>query len=244
MFDGISLTLLIFLIAVLYSTVGHGGASGYLAAMALFGIAPEAMKPAALVLNCFVSTVGTVRFVRAKCFDGAVFWPFALASIPFAFLGGRIVLSGQVYKPIVGLVLLFAAYQLAFRPARMISLPRREVEPLPAVGIGAGIGFLSGLVGVGGGIFLSPLLIVRRWADPRHTAGISAAFILVNSVSGLIAHVSGGRAVPQASAVWSVAAIAGGLIGSGIGSRRLGNLTLCRVLALVLVTAGVKMIAF
>lgn len=232
------LTGLIFIAALLYSSVGHAGASGYLAAMALFGVAPEAMKPAALTLNILVALIATLKFARAGCFVWRVFWPFALVSVPCAYLGGRLHVPGHIYKPIVGAVLLFAAYRL---------WPRRvqsgvEVNPSPpvplALGAGAGIGFLSGLTGVGGGIFLSPLLLLLRWAEPRQTAGVSAAFILVNSLAGMAGQLKRELSLPAGLPWWAAAVVVGGLIGSHIGSRKLAPVGLRRLLAVVLVIAG------
>lgn len=235
------LALLIFIAALLYSSVGHGGASGYLAAMALFGLAPEIMKPTALTLNLVVAGVGTIRFARAGHFSWRAFWPFALASIPLAYLGGRVRIPLATYKMILGCVLLFAAWRLAVKQSQHAQTPKNGVPLAPALAIGAGLGFLSGLVGVGGGIFLSPLLLFMGWADVRKTAGISVVFILVNSAAGLLGHWSSVRIIPNEIIWWAPAALAGGLIGAELGSRRLAPMTMRRMLAAVLVVAGVKM---
>ena len=236
------LTLLILVAAILYSSVGHAGASGYLAAMALFGLAPEVMKPTALVLNLVVATVGTIRFARAGHFAWNVFWPFAVLSIPCAFIGGAMKLPMQAYKILLGLVLLFAAWRLAFKQSTHAPAEQRPVPVTPALALGAGLGFLSGLTGVGGGIFLSPLLLFLGWADVRKTAGVSVVFILVNSASGLLGHLASVKNVPQEIIWWAPAALIGGLIGSELGSRRLAPMTMRRLLAVVLVVAGVKML--
>ncbi|HWX20964.1 MAG TPA: sulfite exporter TauE/SafE family protein [Candidatus Binatia bacterium] len=242
MADTLLLTLLIFIAALLYSTVGHGGASGYLAAMALFNLAPEVMKPTALVLNLFVAGVGTFRFARAGCFAWNIFWPFAVLSVPFAFLGGSWKLPVHVYKIILGLVLLFAAWRLAIKQSAHSPLVQKPA-PLPAaLSLGAAIGLLSGLTGVGGGIFLSPLLLLFGWADVRKTAGVSAAFIWVNSMAGLLGHWQSVRALPHEVLWWAPAALIGGLIGAELGSRRLSPLIMRRLLATVLVVAGLKML--
>ena len=178
------LGVLIFIAALLYSSVGHGGASGYLAAMALFDLAPDVMKPTALVLNLFVTCVGTVRYARAGCFSWNIFWPFAVLSIPFAFLGGMWRLPAGTYKIILGLVLLFAAWRLAIKQSAHAPATQKAIVLPAALALGAAIGLLSGLTGVGGGIFLSPLLLLLGWAEVRKTAGVSAAFILVNSAAG------------------------------------------------------------
>lgn len=239
----ITLALLILLAAALYSSVGHGGASGYLAAMALFGLAPAQMKPTALCLNILVASIATFRFYRAGCFSWPLFWPFAVASIPLAFLGGAITLPTSVYKQIVGATLLYAAIRLFFfTQAKADATATRSVPMALAILVGAVVGFLSGLTGVGGGIFLSPLLLLMGWADTRRTAGVSAAFILVNSIAGLLGNFSGVQALPHALPYFALAAVAGGLVGSEFGSRRLASVTIRRLLAVVLVVAGVKMI--
>jgi uncharacterized membrane protein YfcA len=235
------LAVAIFLMAALYSSVGHAGASGYLAAMALFAVAPAVMKPTALTLNILVATVATVRFYRAGFFSWRVLLPFAATSIPFAFLGGSLSLPGNVYQKVVGVVLLFSAYRL-FVYARKEA--DREAKPVPlalALILGAGIGLLSGITGVGGGIFLSPLILIAGWAETRQTSGVAAAFILVNSIAGLAGHIASVRNVPNEIYLWGVAAVAGGLIGTELGRRRLATMTLRRVLSVVLVIAGLKL---
>lgn len=235
------LTLLIFTAALLYSSVGHAGASGYLAAMALFGLAPEVMKPTALVLNLLVGTVGAIRFAAAGHFDWKLFAPFAALSVPMAFLGGMMKLPISTYKIILGAVLLFAAWRLVVKPKanagalNPVSVPRALI-------FGAGLGLLSGLTGVGGGIFLSPLLLFLGWADVRKTAGVSVAFILVNSAAGLLGHLASVKNVPPEIVWWAPAALLGGIIGAELGSRRLAPLTMRRLLAVVLIVAGVKML--
>ena len=209
--------------------------------MALFGVAPEVMKPTALALNVLVATIATVRFYRAGCFDGKIFWPLALVSVPAAFLGGYITLPGDIYKPVVGAVLVYAAWR------SFVAAPAEREAVAPHRGwllaSGAGLGFLSGITGVGGGIFLSPLLILCAWAPTRKVSGIAAAFILVNSIAGLAGVMLKHPVLPDALPWWAMAAVAGGLIGSGFGAKRFGSATLKRVLALVLLIAGSKMIA-
>ena len=236
------LTALMCIAALLYASVGHGGASGYLAAMALFNVAPEVMKPTALVLNLFVAGVGTIRYGRAGCFSWNTLWPFAVVSIPFAFLGGMWRLPASAYRIILGVVLLFAAWRLAIKQsAHAPATPKPIVLPLALV-FGAVIGLLSGLTGVGGGIFLSPLILLLGWADVRKTAGVSAAFIWVNSMAGLLGHLESVRSLPHEILWWTPATLIGGLIGAELGSRRLTPMTMRRMLAAVLVVAGGKML--
>ncbi|MEW6180689.1 MAG: sulfite exporter TauE/SafE family protein [Chloroflexota bacterium] len=240
----ITLPALIFLAAVLYASVGHGGASGYLAVMALFGIAPEVMRPTALTLNILVSLIALIKFYRAGYFSWQLFLPFALTSIPLAFLGGSIVLPTTLYKPIVGAVLIYAAIRLFFSTKSNRSAELRPMNLPLAVLFGALIGLLSGLTGVGGGIFLSPLLMLMRWGDVRQVAGVSAAFILVNSIAGLAGQISIVASLPPSIPLWGAVAVVGGWLGAEYGSRRLGSPALQRMLAVVLVIAGLKMIFF
>jgi uncharacterized membrane protein YfcA len=238
----LGLCVLVFTAAVLYSMVGHAGASGYLAAMALFGVAPAVMKPTALALNVLVALVTTTQFARAGHFSWRVFWPFALGSIPFAFLGGALGLPADVYKLVLGAVLVFAAYRLLRGARAPETVPPGDVPRPVAIVCGAGLGFLSGLTGVGGGIFLSPLMLLMRWADVKRTAAVSAAFILVNSISGLLGHVASVRMLPPEIGPLAGVAVGGGLIGSTLGSRRLPSPVLRRTLAAVLVVAAVKLL--
>ena len=239
----VAVGFLIFLAALLYSSVGHAGASGYLAVMALCGMSAAEMKPTALVLNILVATIATARFARAGCFRGAFFWPFAAGSVPFAALGGAINLPGAIFRPAVGTILLLAA-ALLYRGASTLTTegPDRPVRWPLAVAIGAIIGLLSGLTATGGGIFLTPLLLLTGWAGPRTAAGASAAFNLVNSIAGLAGQLSGLANLPDALPWWAAAAGIGGIIGSECGSRRLGNSAIRKVLATVLIIAGLKLI--
>jgi uncharacterized membrane protein YfcA len=233
--------LLIFVAALLYSAVGHAGASGYLAVMALLGTTPTLMRPTALILNIAVATIGSVQFARAGYFRWSLFWPFALASIPAAFLGGRISLGGGAYRGVVGVVLLLSAIRFVIT----LRAPDRATRTVPvplALAIGAALGFLAGLTGVGGGIFLSPVLLLAGWANLRTTAATSVVFILVNSVAGLIAQRSALGMVSSIAPTWAVAAICGGLLGSWLGSRRLPSPALRATLAVVLLAAGLKLV--
>lgn len=237
------LALLIFAAAMLYSSVGHAGASGYLAAMALFGLAPAVMKPTALTLNILVATIATVKFYRAGYFSWRLLLPFTVASIPCAFIGGYITLPGHAYKTIVGVIMLFAAYRL-FRVAGK-AVEQTEVKHIPlwaALLSGAVIGLLSGLTGTGSGIFLSPLLLFMGWAETRQSSGLSAAFILVNSIAGLLGNVSSVGALPTSIFIFAPAAIIGGFIGAEYGSKHIAGANLRRLLAVVLIIAGLKLI--
>ena len=228
-----------------YASVGHGGASAYIAAMALAGVAPAEMRPTALLLNILVSSLGTWKFQRAGHFRWRLFWPFALVSIPMAYLGGAITLPGQAYKILVGAVLLYAAWQL-WRSAKR-GEEMREVREPPlgwAMAIGAAMGLLAGLTGVGGGIFLSPLLLMLGWAGTKQTSAVAAPFILVNSLAGLAAvFVAKSTAMPSYAWALAPAVVVGGWLGAEYGSRRFANPVVRRVLAVVLGLAGAKMIS-
>jgi len=236
------LTALIFLAALLYSSVGFAGASGYLAAMALFGLAPEVMRPTALTLNIFVAVIATIKFYRAGAFSWRLFWPLAATSVPLAFVGGLIALPSELYNPVVGVALLYAAWMSLRRtPSQDQADPKAPSLVITALA-GSAIGFLAGLTGVGGGIFLAPVLILSGWAEARIVAGIAAAFILVNSAAGLLGVLSMSLQLPEELPLLAAAAVIGGFIGSEVGSKHLGNVAIQRVLAVVLAIAGVKMV--
>jgi uncharacterized membrane protein YfcA len=236
------IAILFFVGAALYASVGHGGASSYLAVMGLFSFAPDVMKPTALTLNILVAALATFRFYRAGLFSWPLFWPFAIASVPAAFLGGAAALPGRWYKGLVGVVLLYAAvwmFRSALRPLT------KGVHPPPlwaAIVAGAGIGFLSGLTGVGGGIFLSPLLLYMGWAETRAASGVAAPFILVNSIAGLLGHLSSVAQLPGNIPIWGAAAVIGGWIGATYGSKKAPAPVLRQLLSLVLIVAGAKLI--
>lgn len=216
--DEVSLAVLIFLAAALYSSVGHAGGSGYLAAMAFVSLAPETMRPTALALNILVASIATFRYARAGYFDWRIFYPFALTSIPFAFLGGSLQLTSHIYKALVGMILLVAALEL-FRSARKPPQSGRRAPLIPALLVGAVIGLLSGLTGTGGGIFLSPVMLFAGWAAMHSTSGTAAAFILCNSVAGLAGATSSWAALPADLPLWLAAAALGALVGTQLGSR-------------------------
>src|SRR6266436_2906594 len=236
----ILLFLAVGVIALLYSSVGHAGASGYIATMTLFGIAPIVIRPTALVLNILVASIGTFQFWRAGYFSWKLFWPFALLSIPAAYVGGYLQPSASILRILIGLVLLFSAARLLFRRGD----PAETVAPSKptAVGVGAGLGFLSGLTGTGGGIFLTPLLLFCQWAHIRQAAAISAVFILVNSIGGLIGYFTAVRSLPVLGLYLAIPAVIGGTIGSHLGSRRFPVRAISILLAIVLAIAGTKLI--
>jgi hypothetical protein len=230
----------VLVVAFLYSSVGHAGASGYIAVMSLFGLAPEVIKPSALALNVLVACLAAWQFWRAGHFCWRLFWPFAVLSIPCAFVGGYASLPTRAFRVLVGIVLLASAVRLLVRP------PADVVKGSPprgaAVGIGAGIGLLSGLTGTGGGIFLTPLLLFRHWAGARTAGAVSALFILLNSLAGLLGNLSATASFPVPALALLAAAGGGGAVGSYLGSRRLPPAAIKRLLALVLLVAAGKLI--
>jgi len=238
--DSLLILLAIFIVAILYSSVGHGGASGYLAVMALLSVPAAMTRPSALLLNVFVASVGAIQFYRAGHFSWRIFLPFAATSIPFAFIGGMLTLPTNVYKIVLGIVLVLAAIRLAWN--LKADVETREPVIWVALIIGAVIGLLSGLVGVGGGIFLTPVLLLMNWSETKTAAGVSAMFILVNSISGLAGNYTQVIDLPSNVWFWIAAAVVGGVIGSTLGARRFNSLTLRRLLAVVLLFAGVKLI--
>jgi uncharacterized membrane protein YfcA len=241
--DQVLLLAVLFLIAaVLYGMVGHAGASAYLAIMALLSVAPEVMRPTALVLNILVASIVTLRFGRAGFVRPLAALPFLIGSVPAAFLGGAISLPAEVYRPLVGATLIFAAVRFGVTASRAGEDFAPRVPPVLGVLSGAIIGLLAGLTGTGGGIFLTPLMIAAGWAGTRFAAGTSALFILANSISGLAGNIGSVGNVPSAIPVWLGAVAVGGVIGSELGSRRLPAPWVRRGLAMVLMIAGLKLI--
>jgi uncharacterized membrane protein YfcA len=246
--DPLHLSLLlagVALVAFLYASVGHAGASGYIAVMSLLALAPSVIKPAALALNVLVATLAFVQFARAGHFRWALFWPFALLAPPMAFLGGWLQMPARAFQVLIGLVLLYSAAQLVFKPAASPAGEVARVPTLPlALAIGAAIGLLSGLTGTGGGIFLTPLLLLMGWAAAKQASAVSALFILVNSAAGLAGWLGSGQPWPALPWGWMLlAAGTGGAVGATLGSRYFEPVWIKRLLAAVLVVAGIKLLA-
>jgi uncharacterized protein len=242
--DTMVLSALIFGAAMLYSSVGHAGASGYIAAMALFGTAPAVMKPTALVLNILVAAIGTVRWHRLGLVNKRALIPLLLASIPCAFIGGAIQLPVTWYRLLLGVILIVAAATFLFKPNQE---PTDDASSnVPVVGgvvTGGTVGFLSGITGTGGGIFLSPILLLMRWVNPRQASGITAPFILFNSIAGLAGNLVVLKSLPPGLPLFAAAALAGGVVGTTIGTSWASSILLQRLLGIVLLIAGIKFIS-
>ncbi len=230
----------VFIVAILYSSVGHAGASGYIAVMSLAGILATVIKPTALVLNIVVASIGTIQFWRAGHFRWSLFWPFALLSVPAAYLGGALVLPTKALNVAIGVVLLASAARLLiqFRPTTQFRNARCPV----ALVTGGLFGFLAGLTGTGGGIFLTPVMILMRWAPTKRVAAVSVVYILVNSAAGLMGSLRSGISLPSFTVPLMVTVIVGGTLGSYLGSRRFSVPIIHVILATVLILAGGKLI--
>ena len=228
-----------FIIAAMYSITGHAGASGYIAVMALLGMAPQEIKPLALTLNIVVSLVATAQFYRAGHFDRKLFLPFVLGSVPLALIGGYVQLPVQWFKWLMGLALIVAALRVLVQQPRFTSHPGF----IPALCLGAIIGLISGLIGVGGGIFLTPLLLLMGWANAKQAAAVSAPFILLNSLAALVGlNAYAAQGLPDNVFNLGLAVLAGGLLGSFLGSRTFAQQVITRVLSAVLLIAAVKLL--
>lgn len=227
--------------AVLFTSVGHGGASAYIALMALFGLNAAVIRPTALVLNILVTSFSSVRYLKAGLFDWRTLWPVLLGAIPFAFLGGSLTLPGHFYKPLVGFVLLFSGLRLLM-PDMIRKLPDGRLIPIYlGIPLGALIGFLAGLTGTGGGIFLSPVLIFSGWADVRKASGITTVFILCNSIAGLAGNLSSLLAVGHQTFLFAAAVLVGAVIGTQFGITSFAKATILKALGLVLLIAAAKL---
>lgn len=230
----------ILLISFLYSSVGHAGASGYIAVMSLLSVAPEVIRPTALVLNILVASIASWQFYRSGHFSWRLFWPFAVAAVPLAYVGGYVALPADVLKRLIGAVLLVSAVWLVVRPPEDV-VQRSPSRPV-ALLLGGVLGLLAGLTGTGGGIFLTPVLILAGWARARTAGAVSAVFILVNSISGLLGNVNATSSFPLPALVLAGVAVVGGTAGSYLGSHRLPHTTIKRLLAVVLLIAGGKLL--
>jgi uncharacterized membrane protein YfcA len=230
-----------FLGAALYASVGHAGASAYIALMALFGIAPATMRPTALALNILVSAFTSFRFVNAGLFRWRTLWPFLIGAVPFAFLGGSVQLPGAYYRPLVGLVLLFSGARLLWPRELKSNLDPQDPPIWAGILCGVGIGFLSGLTGTGGGIFLSPLLLFLGWSDTRRASGVAAVFILSNSIAGMLGNITIVRSLPPDLWIYAIAVGAGAIVGTFLGIRWRPAIIL-KALGCVLIIAGLKLI--
>ncbi len=235
------LSIAFFIGAILYSSVGHAGASAYLAAMALVGVSTSVMRPTALAMNILVSTLVIYRFNKAGLINWKKIVPFIIGSIPAAFIGGSLNIDTSTYNTLVGIVLLIVAFQLFFK-ANLVEKQIIKMSLPLAIAAGTVLGFLSGLTGTGGGIFLTPLLIFTGWATARQAAGLSAVFIFANSVSGLLGNYSSFQFLPPQLPIWLAVVAIGALIGSHYGANKLPSPMLKRALALVLLIASLKLL--
>lgn len=236
-----------FTIASLYSCVGHAGASGYLAVMALLPFATESIKPTSLVLNVVVSLIAATRFIMAGYFDLRIFLCFIVTSLPAAFLGGKIVMEPKWFKLFAGIFLILSSVIILIQQFRNKNNQTAIEKKMPLwFGLSGGliIGFISGLIGVGGGIFLTPLLLLFNWTSVKNASGISALFILLNSISGLFGASSSLQKVDSNIYYWVAAVIAGGILGSWLGSKKLNRKGIVVFLFIVLFSAGIKFIFF
>jgi len=239
--ENIYLFLLILpIVAFLYASVGHGGASGYLALMALFSFAPETMKPTALLLNLFVAGISFFYYYKEGYFNKKLFLSFAITSIPLAFLGGTIEIDASIYKKILAILLVFAIL-------KMLNVFGKESENIKEVKLWQGlivggiIGFFSGLIGIGGGIILTPIILLLHWGNMKEAAAVSALFIWVNSAAGLVGQFSSGITLETNTFIWVAVALIGGVLGGYFGSKKINNTNLRYILAFVLVIACFKL---
>ncbi len=242
MFQETAFLLLIAIVAFLYASVGHGGASGYLALMVLFGISPQLMKPSALILNLFVSTIAFVQYRKQGFFRWKLLMPFIILSIPMSFIGAKIHIETHTYKVILGICLLMATIRILGLYNRNKTFEIAKLPFMPALFIGGLLGFISGMIGIGGGILISPILLMFKWADIKQTATISAAFIFLNSASGLIGTTIGGELFSSNIYLWAAAAIMGGSLGAFYGSIKFNHVVLKYILSIVLLFACTKLL--
>lgn len=232
---------LLFVVAFLYSSVGHGGASGYLALMALFGMAPAIMKSSALIMNICVSLISFFHYYKCRHFRWRLFLPFAIASVPASFLGALVTVDAGIYKKILGALLIFPVLRL-FGVFGKENNEIKNLDHFIAIALGASIGFLSGMIGIGGGIILSPVILLFHWANMKETAAVSALFIFANSVSALGGLFLHGLAIDTSVYLWIAITLAGGFAGAYFGSKKMKNPLLKKILAGVLLLASIKLL--
>ena len=240
--ENIYLFLLILpIVSFLYSSVGHGGASGYLALMALFSFAPESMKPTALLLNIFVAGISFFYYYKAGFFNKNLFLVFAIASVPLAYVGGTIEVDASIYKKILAVLLIFAILKMlnAFGKENDNI---KQIKLYQGLIVGGVIGFFSGLIGIGGGIILTPVILLLHWGKMKEAAAVSALFIWVNSAAGLVGQLSSGVTIEKESFLLVAIALAGGVLGGYYGSKKINNQRLRYMLAFVLIIACAKLI--
>ena len=237
----IAIAAMMALAAALYSSVGHGGASAYLAIMALFSVAPDTMRPTALALNLVVATFAAARFAQKGQTNWRILAAFAVTAVPAAYIGGGIELAPAIYRPLVGAILLLAAVRLFWQPERLTERPVHKPSLAVSLPTGAALGLLAGLTGTGGGIFLSPLIILFGWEDARKTSGIAAAFIVLNSAAGLLGNLASVQRLPPELPILVASVFAGALLGTWLGVSRLPRHRLLQGLAIVLVIAAMKL---
>jgi uncharacterized membrane protein YfcA len=228
------------IVSFLYSSVGHGGASGYLALMALFSFAPESMKPTALLLNLFVAGISFYYYYREGFFNTKLFLVFAVASVPLAFIGGTIEVDASIYKKILALLLIFAILKMLHVFGKEND-QTKEARLWQGLVVGGVIGFFSGLIGIGGGIILTPVILLLHWGNMKEAAAVSALFIWVNSAAGLTGQLSSGITIEKESFLLVGIALIGGVLGGYYGSKKINNQNLRYILAFVLIIASVKL---
>ena len=239
--ENIILFLLILpIVSFFYASVGHGGASGYLALMALFSVTPELMKPTALLLNLFVAGIAFYYYYKEGYFNKKLFLYFAIASIPMSFLGGFIEVDAAIYKKVLAVFLIFAVLKMLHVFGKE-NIKIKDIKLWQGLVVGGAIGFFSGLIGIGGGIILSPIIILLHWGKMKEAAAVSALFIWVNSASGLVGQISSGVNLSEQSFGLVAIALVGGFLGAYFGSKKINNQNLRYLLAVVLVLASVKL---
>jgi uncharacterized membrane protein YfcA len=233
--------ILLPVVSFLYASIGHGGASGYLALMALFSFAPETMKPTALLLNLFVAGISFYYYYKAGHFNKKLFLAFAIASIPLAFIGGTIEVDTSLYKKILAILLVFAILKMlnVFGKTSLQIIPVKLWQGQIVGGI---IGFFSGLIGIGGGIILTPIILLLHWGNMKEAAAVSALFIWVNSAAGLIGQFSSGVVLEEGAFIMVAIALIGGILGGYLGSKKINNQWLRYILSFVLIIASIKLI--